>query len=390
VAISDPSETLSIGVAAKYGIKAFTRTERLLEEDVDAVLIATPDRFHQPLGTLALKAGKHVLMEKPLAATVDEAQELADLAAAAGLRLQTGAMKRHDPGLAFAKAHIDKLGPILSFISYRRVMSSLRAATEATLFPAVVVDQEVRKVEDTFKAQRERYLLATHGAHLFDGLTYFGGPATWVSARVGNVGDDYTWHGEAGLANSNGLVSFEISAAVHGNWAEGTDVYGAYGQIKTRSHFPFFKRASDVEVHIEGDGVSVVPHFGDTDPYKLQAEHFAEAILTGQPVPAALRRRHTASGGVGRPGKRAGATRSGDRTPGRGRSVGCASSERRRVRAVLPEVCGTDPRRRGRGRRHGRRTALEKLFTADRRRRHRAGVRQDATADAARPRDQHA
>jgi predicted dehydrogenase len=289
VAISDPSETLSSGVAAKYGIKPFTRTESLLEEDVDAVLIATPDRFHHPLGMLALKAGKHVLMEKPLAATVHEAQELADLAAAAGLRLQTGAMKRHDPGLAFAKAHIDKIGPILSFISYYRVMSSLRPATEATLFPTVVVDQEVRKVENTFKAERERYLLATHGAHLFDGLTYFGGTATWVSARVGNVGDDYTWHGEAGLANSNGLVSFEISAAVHGNWAEGTDIYATYGHIKTRSHFPFFKRASDVEVHIEDDGVSVVPHFGDTDAYKLQAEHFADAILTGQsenPTPA--------------------------------------------------------------------------------------------------------
>jgi predicted dehydrogenase len=86
---------------------------------------------------LALKAGKHVLMEKPLAGTVAEAQELADLAAAAGLRLQTGAMKRHDPGLAFAKAHIDRIGPILSFISYYRVMSSLRPATEATLFPGV-------------------------------------------------------------------------------------------------------------------------------------------------------------------------------------------------------------------------------------------------------------
>jgi len=166
VAISDPSETLSSGVAAKYGIKPFTNTERLLAEDLDAVLIATPDRFHHPLGMLALKAGKHVLMEKPLAGTVAEAQELADLAAAAGLRLQTGAMKRHDPGLAFAKAHIDRIGPILSFISYYRVMSSLRPATEATLFPGVVVDQQVRRIESTFKAERARYLLAPT-AHTF-------------------------------------------------------------------------------------------------------------------------------------------------------------------------------------------------------------------------------
>lgn len=289
VAISDPSETLAAGVAAKYGIEPFTSTETLLEQDLDAVLIATPDRFHHPLGTLALQAGKHVLMEKPLAATVQEAEDLAGLASRSGLKLQTGAMKRHDPGLAFAKAHLDKIGPILSFTSYYRVMSSLRPDTEATLFPSVVVDAEVRKVENTFKAQRERYLLATHGAHLFDGLNYFGGTSRWVSARVGNVNDDYSWHGVAGLADSNGLISFEISAAVHGNWAEGTDIYGAYGHIQTRSHFPFFKRASDVEVHIEGDGVSLIPHFGDTDAYKLQAEHFAEAILDDSlenPTPA--------------------------------------------------------------------------------------------------------
>jgi predicted dehydrogenase len=54
------------------------------------------------LGMLALRPGMQMLMEKPLAATLEEAQDLADLAASSRLRLQTGAMKRHDPGLAFA------------------------------------------------------------------------------------------------------------------------------------------------------------------------------------------------------------------------------------------------------------------------------------------------
>jgi hypothetical protein len=73
VAISDPGEALSHGVAAKYGIGGFTSTGAMLQEDLDAVLIATPDRFHYSLGTLALKSGKHVLMEKPLAAISQEA-----------------------------------------------------------------------------------------------------------------------------------------------------------------------------------------------------------------------------------------------------------------------------------------------------------------------------
>ena len=53
---------------------------RLLEEDIDAVLMATPDRSHLPLASAALNAGKHVLVEKPLADTVAGAEELAGLA----------------------------------------------------------------------------------------------------------------------------------------------------------------------------------------------------------------------------------------------------------------------------------------------------------------------
>ena len=247
------------------------------------MLIATPDRFHHRLGLLALRAGKHVLMEKPLAATVAEARELAEVAAATGLKLQTGAMKRHDPGIAFARAHLAEIGPILSLTSWYRVMSD-RAPIEATLFPPVIADPAVRALENTFKEDRERYLLATHGAHLFDGLTALGGPARWVSARVGNVGVDYTWHGVAGLAGSGGLVSFEISTAVHAEYAEGADIYGERGHISIRTHFPFFKRASDVAVHSEASGISRVPHFGDTDAYKLQAEAFARAIIEDRPT----------------------------------------------------------------------------------------------------------
>ncbi len=284
VAISDPSETLANGVAATYGAEPFTDTDTLLRLDVDAVVIATPDRFHHPLGMAALDAGKHVLMEKPLASTRELAQELADRANATGLKLQTGSMRRHDPGLAFAREHLPKIGRILSLNAWYRVMAALRPPIEATLFPALVVDSNVRKVESTFKTDRERYQLATQGAHVFDGLEVFGGPATWVSARVGHVGNDYTWHGIAGMRNSEGLISFEISTDVRGEWAEGMEIYGEFGHISTRTPFPFFRHASEVEVHVEAEDISLVPHFGDTDPFKRQIEAFARAILDDTPT----------------------------------------------------------------------------------------------------------
>jgi predicted dehydrogenase len=284
VAISDPSPSLSSGVAALYGIDGFTDTAELLVQNLDAVLIATPDRFHFPLGKEALEAGKHVLMEKPLASTSGEAQTLADLANAKGLKLQTGSMRRHDPGLAFARSHLPKIGRILSLNAWYRVMATLRPPTEATLFPSLIVDPDVRQVESTFKVDRERYQLATQGAHVFDSLAVFGGPAKWVTARVGHVGNDYTWHGIAGMRNSEGLISFEISTDVHGEWAEGMEIYGEFGHISTRTRFPFFRHASEVEVHLEGEGVSLVPHFGDTNPFKRQLESFARAIIDDTPT----------------------------------------------------------------------------------------------------------
>jgi predicted dehydrogenase len=283
VAVSDPSPALAHGVASRYGIAGYTDTAELLADPtVDAVLIATPDRFHYPLGRQALEAGKHVLMEKPLAQTSAQARELAQLASELGLKLQTGAMKRHDPGIAFAKEHIGRIGEILSLSCWYRVMAD-RAPVEGTLFPDTVVDAAVRQVENTFKSDRERYLLTTHGAHLFDEVTYLAGPGTWVTAHVGRVGDDYAWKGVAGLRDHGGLVSFEVAAAVHGVYAEGADIYGAHGHIRIRTPFPFFKLASEVEVHVDGDPAALVPHFGDTDAYKLQADDFALAILNDTP-----------------------------------------------------------------------------------------------------------
>lgn len=281
VSVYDPSEILSSRVAARYGVPSAASLDVLLADDIDAVVIATPDRFHHPLGMAALAAGKHVLVEKPLAATEVEAVEMEALAAAQNLRLQTGAMKRHDPGIVFAREHLDRIGRAVSYHSVYRVPAQ-RAPIEATLFPAMIVDDDVRKVENTFKASGNRsgYLLATHGAHVFDTLLHFTGVPRWISVNGAQVGEDYTWHGVVGLA-SGGIGSFEMTVDVHGDWSEGLELAGEHGFVRTTTHQPFWKRASDVEVYIEELGYSLRPHPTDTNAFKLQLEDFAEAIAQG-------------------------------------------------------------------------------------------------------------
>lgn len=62
----------------------------LLRADIDAIVVATPIRTHYRLAKAALLAGKHVLVEKPLAATTDEAEDLVQLAETRGLTLMVG------------------------------------------------------------------------------------------------------------------------------------------------------------------------------------------------------------------------------------------------------------------------------------------------------------
>lgn len=289
VTVFDPSEILSSRVAARYGVSSAPSLEALLADDIDAVVIATPDRFHHSLGLAALKAGKHVLIEKPLAANEAEAIELAAVADEKGLRLQTGAMKRHDPGIVFAHDHLDRIGTAVSYHSVYRVPAQ-RAPIEATLFPLMIVDEEVRTVENSFKASENRsgYLLATHGAHVFDLMIHFTGMPRWISVHGAKVGEDYTWHGVVGLAHG-GIGSFEMTVDVHGDWAEGIELCAERGFIRTSTFQPFWKRASEAEVYLEDEGCSKSPHPADTNAFKLQLEAFAAAIESGggeSPSPA--------------------------------------------------------------------------------------------------------
>lgn len=76
--------------------------------DVDAVVIATPVQSHFALVQAALEAGKDVLCEKPLAASVDECRRLCDLAATKGRVLMVGHVFLYNPGVQHLKIDLDR------------------------------------------------------------------------------------------------------------------------------------------------------------------------------------------------------------------------------------------------------------------------------------------
>ncbi|MBI4026996.1 MAG: Gfo/Idh/MocA family oxidoreductase, partial [Verrucomicrobia bacterium] len=116
-AICDGADDLLQAVGRRMGVSHLYTDHRKFLEDapIDAVILAVPDPFHVPLAVDAFKAGKHVLVEKPLGANSAECLELLRIVRQTNLKLQVGSMKRHDPGVAFARQFIqEKVGPILS------------------------------------------------------------------------------------------------------------------------------------------------------------------------------------------------------------------------------------------------------------------------------------
>ena len=96
VGVHDTDRARAEEVAAKHGCRAFEDAASLLDA-VDAVSIATPTVSHHEISRQALEAGRDVLVEKPMTATLAEADDLVALAAARGAVLQAGHIERFNP-----------------------------------------------------------------------------------------------------------------------------------------------------------------------------------------------------------------------------------------------------------------------------------------------------
>jgi predicted dehydrogenase len=105
VGLHDPDSSRAREVAGGHGCRWFDSLEELLRE-CEAVTVATPTVAHREVVERAVGAGCHVLVEKPMAATVEEAEAMRQAAARAGTRLQVGHVERFNPAMLAALPHL--------------------------------------------------------------------------------------------------------------------------------------------------------------------------------------------------------------------------------------------------------------------------------------------
>jgi len=109
VAVADVAAARARQVADELEIEnSYGGLEAMLEcKGLDAVVIATPDKFHASAVKTVAAASKDMLCEKPLALTLSDAHELLSAVSKAGVRLQVGFMRRYDPAYSAAMKRIE-------------------------------------------------------------------------------------------------------------------------------------------------------------------------------------------------------------------------------------------------------------------------------------------
>ena len=113
-AICDLSPSMLRHIGEQYGVpenRRFTDYRELAAADLDAVAVLSPGS-HAPQCIAAAKAGKHILVEKPLCFTLREADQIIEAVKQANVKLMVAYMKRYDPGYRYAQQRVKEMSGI--------------------------------------------------------------------------------------------------------------------------------------------------------------------------------------------------------------------------------------------------------------------------------------
>lgn len=293
VALAEYRPELRRRVAARYEIpRAYATHRELLEDDeVEAVVVVTPRPYTAPVVLDCLRAGRHVLSEKPMAGTSEQGRQLVACAAERGLHYVVGHMKRHDEGVQTAKRMLDEvlasgeLGPVLFARAHCYMGESYCRADGHVTTPEKpeYADGGWPTAPDWVPTGHARAYAAfvntySHNTNLLRFL--FGRTPDVSHARLSRPGGQI-----AVLDFGDFPASLETGRASSRGWDETTDIYFADGRLSLRTPPALQKNVpASVELYRAGTVQQVVsPQCEWTWSFRRQAEAFVADVLEGRP-----------------------------------------------------------------------------------------------------------
>jgi predicted dehydrogenase len=287
-AVCDVAEDLLARMAAMFQPRrTFTDYDAMLADpELEAIIVATADAFHVKAATAALEAGKHVLCEKPMATSVEEAEMLKEVAIRSGRVLHVGHMKRYDGGIEAAKDFIDSgIGDLLALKAWYCDSTHRYTMTDAVQ-PLIVRSAASRRPAEDPKADLRRYMMLAHGSHLVDIARFLAGDIVAVEARLRERFGARCWFVDVDFKNG-ALGHLDLTVAVRMDWHEGFQVYGENGSILAKTFNPWYFKSSEVDIFLEDTATWHRPLAADGHFYRRQVEGFADAVLHAKPVSGA-------------------------------------------------------------------------------------------------------
>ena len=252
--------------------------------EVDVVVVCTPATTHEAVTTACLRAGKHVLLEKPMATTTPQADAIIKAAEDSQHVLMVGHTFLFNPGVRKVREYIERgdVGAVYYLYSQRTSLGPIRDDVDAL------------------------WDLAPHDIAIFNYL--LGTTPAWVSAVGGRaLGRDQVDVGFVSLAYPGGIV-----AHMHVSWADpykvrevvvvGSRQRIVFSDTNPLERVKVFEKGIEADTHesptfgefhfLLRDGQIVSPVVEATEPLKNQCQHFLDCVREG--------RRPSSDGAVGR------------------------------------------------------------------------------------------
>lgn len=259
VADGDPGVRARVG-AELDGVASFQSLEEVLASDVDAVVIATPAPTHAELATRSLRAGKHVLVEKPFTLTIEDAEAVVREAKTAGRILMVGHLLLYQPAILWLKDFLSSgaIGRVASLYQDRLNLGT------------------VRKAENS---------LWSLGVHDIAAILFLVGE---LPVRVDAWGQDITQRGVQDDMHLHMEFPSGVEGHIHNSWLwperrRRLTIVGTAGMVvydESDQCVRLHRRYVNPDLSVADDGEELL-FVGDGQPLRRELEHFVECICTG-------------------------------------------------------------------------------------------------------------
>ncbi len=250
IAICDVDAERAQAIANQYGVKAYTDSRQMLKDkEIDAVSVCTWSTVLAQEALKALEAGKHVLVEKPMAADSKQAEKLQKTAQENGLHLTVGFLTRFIPGLQHIREAVES-----------KQVGDLVCATakRVTHWPERIGDVGV--IKDT----------AIHDIDVMQYLT--GEDPISIFAKTGHMcHKQFEDYAHIMLTYKDGKSAF-----IESNWLT---PYKTRTLTVTGSDAIMKLDYMTQELWIEDAKQTVSPRIAGVEPLKLELQHFAQCIV---------------------------------------------------------------------------------------------------------------